>query len=109
MPIDVIKIDQLLAEQKRMAARLDQVEQKLDRVLAQGQRSENVMEPEPAPDVTGDDFAAGNLIELPVAAKRFETAKDTLRKWCREEGCGVKRGSRWLVSVPRVRARLDRK
>ncbi len=66
-------------------------------------------EPEPAPDVTDDDFAPGNLIELPLAARRFQTAKDTLRKWCREEGCGVKRGSRWWVSVPRVRARLDRK
>ncbi|MBY5849716.1 hypothetical protein GR223_10620 [Rhizobium leguminosarum] len=46
MTMDVTKIDQLLAEQKRMAARLDQVEQKLNRVLAQGERSENVMEPD---------------------------------------------------------------
>ncbi|WP_434712849.1 hypothetical protein NMA58_07565 [Rhizobium sp. YTUHZ045] len=27
-------------------------------------------EPEPAPDVTDDHFAAGNLIELPLAAQR---------------------------------------
>ncbi|MBX4989382.1 hypothetical protein [Rhizobium lentis] len=32
-------------------------------------------EPEPAPDVTGDDFAADNLIELPVAAQRVGTAR----------------------------------
>ncbi|MGO8449907.1 hypothetical protein [Rhizobium gallicum] len=41
------QIDQLIAEQKRMAERLGQIEQKLDRVLAQGESSENVMEPDP--------------------------------------------------------------
>ncbi|MBB4339524.1 hypothetical protein [Rhizobium leguminosarum] len=46
MTMDVTKIDQLLAEQKRMAERLDQVEQKLNRVLPQSERSENVMEPD---------------------------------------------------------------
>jgi hypothetical protein len=85
----------------------------LDEIIAALQRLRervaDAAEPEPAPDVTDDDFAPGNLIELPLAARRFQTAKDTLRKWCREEGCGVKRGSRWWVSVPRVRARLDRK
>ncbi|MGO7570305.1 hypothetical protein ACC738_22525 [Rhizobium ruizarguesonis] len=58
---------------------------------------------------TDHDFAPCNLIELPLASQRFEVSKDTLRKWCREESCGVKRGSRWLVSLPRVRARLGRK
>ncbi|WP_392711299.1 hypothetical protein [Rhizobium ruizarguesonis] len=86
----------------------------IDEAMATLQRlrervAEAAAEPEPAPDVIDDDFAPGNLIELPVAAQRFEVSKDTLRKWCREEGCGVKRGSRWLVSVPRVRARLGRK
>ncbi|MGG7580635.1 hypothetical protein [Rhizobium sp. Nf11,1] len=90
----------------RIERAVDRIEAKLDRVLAQGRRLEDVIQPSPEAD---DDFALGNLIELPVAARRFETAKDTLRKWCREEGCGVKRGSRWLVSVPRVRARLGRK
>lgn len=73
------------------------------------ERVAEAAEPEPAPDVTDDDFAPSNLIELPAAAQRFEVSKDTLRKWCREYGCGLKRGSRWLVSVPRVRARLGRK
>lgn len=91
------QIDQLIEAARRQ----------LDGLVAL--RADMAGEPMPERDAADDDFAPCNLIELPLAAQRFETAKDTLRKWCREEGCGVKRGSRWLVSVPRVRARLGRK
>ncbi|WP_434711987.1 hypothetical protein NMA58_00735 [Rhizobium sp. YTUHZ045] len=65
-------------------------------------------EPEPAPDVTDDDFAAGNLIELPLAAQRFEVSKDKLRRWCRNDGIGVSHGGRWMVSIPRLRRHIGR-
>lgn len=65
-------------------------------------------EPAPAPDVADDDFAPGNLIELPLAAQRFEVSKDKLRRWCREDGIGVLHGGRWMVSVPRIRRHIGR-
>ncbi|MBB4522272.1 MULTISPECIES: hypothetical protein [Rhizobium] len=65
-------------------------------------------EPEPAPHVADDDFALGNLIELPLAAQRFEVSKDKLRRWCRTDGIGVLRGGRWMVSVPRLRRHIGR-
>jgi hypothetical protein len=46
------------------------------------------------------------LIDTCAASARFNLPQDTLRKWARREGCGVRRGGRWLISVPRVRKRL---
>ncbi len=84
----------------------------LDEIIAALQRLRervaDAAEPEPSPDVIDDDFAPGNLIELPVAAQRFETAKDKLRRWCRNDGIGVLRGGRWMVSVPRLRRHIGR-
>jgi hypothetical protein len=57
-------------------------------------------------DVDPEQDGAADLIESWQAERRFEIPQDTLRKWCREDACGVKRGGRWLVSVSRVRARL---
>ncbi|TBD37725.1 MULTISPECIES: hypothetical protein [Rhizobium] len=84
----------------------------LDEIIAALQRLRervaDAAEPEPAPDVIDDDFAPGNLIELPVAAQRFEVSKDKLRRWCRNDGIGVLRGGRWMVSVPRLRRHIGR-
>ncbi|WP_157814418.1 hypothetical protein [Rhizobium sullae] len=55
---------------------------------------------------TDDDFADANLMELPLAAQRFEIAKDKLRRWCRDDGIGVLHGGRWWVSIPRLRRHL---
>ena len=55
-----------------------------------------------------DDFADTHLVELALAAQRFEIAKDKLRRWCRDHGLGVLHGGRWRVSIPRLRRHLGR-
>ena len=53
-----------------------------------------------------DDLAPERLLDTTSASARFGYPRDTIAKWCRE-GCGVKRGGRWLVSTPRLRRRLN--
>jgi hypothetical protein len=48
-----------------------------------------------------DDLLPEHLIEISTAVERFNRPVDTIRFWCRQDG-GVKRGGRWLVSVPRI-------
>jgi hypothetical protein len=60
----------------------------------------------PSEDADDDLEPLEPLIDTTSAAARFNYPADTLRKWARREGCGVKRAGRWLVSVPRVRKRL---
>jgi hypothetical protein len=59
-------------------------------------------------DTLGDDFADGNLLDTTSAAARFGHPRDTVALWCRQ-GCGVKRGGRWLVSIPRLQRRINEK
>lgn len=54
-----------------------------------------------------DDLSEPNLIDTTSAAARFNFPRNTLTKWAREEDLGVKIGGRWLVSVPRLRRRLN--
>ena len=88
---------------------------KLDAILAQltELRAELLTEHVPnfsalsdeATDV--DDFNELNLIEVTAAAERFAYPANTIRHWCRNGGDGVRRGGRWLVSIPRVQRRLN--
>ena len=55
-----------------------------------------------------DDLSPGNLVDTHAAAARFGFPRDKIAKWCRE-GSGVKRGGRWLASVPRLRERINGK
>ena len=55
-----------------------------------------------------DDFAEGNLIDTTSAEARFGHPRNSIALWARQ-GCGVKRGGRWLVSVPRLRRHLNGK
>lgn len=52
-------------------------------------------------DTEAADFAPENLIDTTTAAARWNRPRDTLALWCRQ-GDGVKRGGRWLASVPRI-------
>lgn len=54
-----------------------------------------------------DDLSDANLLDTHSAAARFNYPTNTLAKWCRTEGLGVKRGGRWLISVPKLRRRLN--
>lgn len=54
-----------------------------------------------------DDLAPDNLIEVSTAVARFNRPPDSLRWMCRTQGCGVKRGGRWLASVPRIERYLN--
>jgi hypothetical protein len=68
--------------------------------------------PVPAPDGNGldaADLADGNLLDTHAAQERFGYPRNTLARWCRIEGLGVRRGGRWLVSVPRLQRRLNGK
>ncbi|PDS80143.1 hypothetical protein [Rhizobium sp. L43] len=87
-------------EARLLAEQLNRIEQKLDRLMAEAEGAPV----QSATDFADDDFH--DLIETWQAERRFDVPQDTLRKWCREDGCGVKRGGRWLVSASRVRARL---
>jgi hypothetical protein len=60
-------------------------------------------------DNDGDDLSDSNLIDSIAAQERFGHPSDSIRKWCRTEGLGVKRGGRWLVSVPRLQRRINGK
>src|SRR5262245_35346516 len=54
-----------------------------------------------------DDLADGNLLDTTSAAARFNYDRHTLARWCREEAIGVRRGGRWLVSIPRLQRHLN--
>ena len=56
-----------------------------------------------------DDLAADNLIDTHSAQERFGFPRNTLAKWCRTEDLGVLQGGRWLISIPRLRRRLNGK
>lgn len=84
----------LLHDVRVALARLQDVERRLEAMLP----------PAPEPD-DDDDLADHNLIETSFAAARFNWPADSIRRWCRE-GAGVKRGGRWLASIPRVKRRI---
>jgi hypothetical protein len=58
-------------------------------------------------EAPADDLAPDNLLDTTSAAARFNYPRNTVTKWCREEGLGVRRGGRWLVSIPRLQRRLN--
>jgi hypothetical protein len=54
--------------------------------------------PAPAAEGNGldaDDLTPENLLDTTAAQERFRYPRDTIALWCRQ-GCGVKRGGRWL-------------
>jgi hypothetical protein len=59
-------------------------------------------EPQRHGDAVVDDLADSNLLDTTSAQERFGHPRNTIAKWCRMEGLGVRRGGRWLVSVPRL-------
>ncbi|QIO58872.1 helix-turn-helix domain-containing protein [Rhizobium leguminosarum] len=93
-----------------MTATLSQIDQlieaarrQLDGLVALRSSVASESEPEPAPDVTDDDFAPYNLIDTGTAAQRAKVSKSTIRKWVNDDGIGFKRGGRLRVSIPRLR------
>ena len=63
-------------------------------------------------ELAAEDAAVANseidLIDTWQAAERFGVPQDTIRHWCRTEGCGAKRGGRWLASAALIQRRLGR-
>jgi hypothetical protein len=64
---------------------------------------------EPGDNITtlADDLADGNLLDTHAAQERFGYQRDTIAKWCRTDGIGVKIGGRWMASIPRLQRRLN--
>jgi hypothetical protein len=56
-----------------------------------------------------DNLAPEHLLDTTSASQRFNFPRDTLAKWCREEGLGVRQGGRWLVSIPKLQRRINGK
>ncbi|TIL59253.1 MAG: hypothetical protein E5Y79_16080 [Mesorhizobium sp.] len=57
-----------------------------------------------------DEFAGGAaMLEVTEAASRFGLSEDTIRFWARTYNCGKKDvvTGRWLVSVERIKARIN--
>jgi len=67
----------------------------------------------PKPPSNGaDDFSDFNLLDSCSASARYTCPQDQLRRWCRESAnsesaIGIRRGGRWLISIPRLRAKLN--
>lgn len=76
----------------------------LNRYLDEGRReSEIVPVTGPWPDAADHP----DLLPVDAAASRAGVSRDTIRRWCRVDGIGRAYGSRWRVSLSRLRQRLD--
>ncbi len=84
-----------------IAEELRQLRVEVQRLVEDDLGNAEVIDNDPA-----DDFAPCNLIDTWAAAARFNYPQDTVRKWCRQ-GCGKRVGGRWLVSIAKVRRRID--
>jgi hypothetical protein len=97
-----------------LLARIDQIAALVAELRAElaGAEGSTIINADSAGDLAADgDFAEYNLIDPASAAVRFGLAQDTARKWCREtegtgEAIGIRRGSRWRLSIPKLRRRL---
>jgi hypothetical protein len=91
---------------------LARIAERLDRVIAELEGLRRDLRclaedaPPPADTDTPADLLDQHLVDTATVSERFGVPADMARRWCRE-GAGVKRGGRWLASVPRFRRRLD--
>ena len=58
------------------------------------------------------DLAPEHLLDTHAAAARFGIPADCLRRWAREtrntpDEIGMRKGGRWLVSIPRLQRRIN--
>lgn len=86
--------------------------ERIDRVIAELQaiRAEvaaTLPAPVPADGLDADDLAPEHLLDTTSAVERFNYPRQTIARWCRTEGVGIRKGGRWMVSVPRLRARVN--
>lgn len=91
-----------------LLARIDRIMAELAALRAEVAGAEGTIVPS-SNGLGADDLADGNLIDSHAAQERFGHPADSIRKWCREEDLGVRRGGRWLVSIPRLQARINGK
>lgn len=92
-----------------LLARIDRAIAELQAIRAAvaGEREREFTNTELVDPSGADDLADEHLIDTHSAAARFNYPTNTLAKWCRTEGLGVKRGGRWLISIPRMQRRLN--
>ncbi|MER8672537.1 hypothetical protein [Mesorhizobium sp. M0037] len=98
--------------------RLTAIAQDVDRALAdvRGLQGEDVplpAPPQPAAPIIVEperrvDLIGIEWVDIGVAATRFQRSKDSIWRWCdRDRTFGWKYGGRWLVSITKVRAKLN--
>jgi hypothetical protein len=93
----------LEAELREIRAAVVVLLERIDRALSRDVESM----PPVAAEAAEDDLAPEHLLEISTAVERFNRPADTIRYWCRREGCGVKVGGRWMASVRRIERRLN--
>lgn len=86
--------------------------ERIDRIIAElialrDELNGTIVPPEDAELRPGQLSRSDDLIEISTAVERFNRPADTLRYWCREEGCGRKIGGRWMVDPGAVRKKLN--
>lgn len=97
-------LELLLAEQRRLAERLDRIEAKVDRVLAQRAPVQSALADDGFAADADDDF-----VDTWTAAQRFDLPIDTVRWLCRHKGMGRKKHGLWDVNVKALRRYLERR
>jgi hypothetical protein len=56
-----------------------------------------------------NDDAAPEMLEAHIVARRLGLLRNTVTKWCREEGYGIRNDTdRWFVDVETIRKRAER-
>ncbi|RWQ54340.1 MerR family transcriptional regulator [Mesorhizobium sp.] len=88
-----------------IARRVDELERRLARLEADRRLDDDIAEL----PVVVDSFAGETMLEVTEAASRFGLSEDTIRFWARTYNCGKKDvvTGRWLVSVERIKARIN--
>jgi hypothetical protein len=103
-PADLLElIDRTIADEQRVVA---DGQRRLARLL-ELRAAVAGTEEFTSPQVVADDLAPEHLLDTHSASARFNYPRNTLAKWCRDEGLGVRRGGRWLISVPKLQRRLN--
>jgi hypothetical protein len=93
----IVMLDQIVDDVNRLVCKLAALRETIELV------EDGAEQPQETP--SPDDFAACNLLDSSTAAERFGLPPDRVRRWCRE-GCGVRKGGRWLASVPKFKRKL---
>ncbi|WP_442577972.1 helix-turn-helix domain-containing protein [Mesorhizobium sp. ASY16-5R] len=82
--------------------------EEIERLQAGIDRLREMVRPAPLAESCTDaeiDFLPHNCLSVGSAARRFGVSKQTVRRWARDDGVGMKIGGRLRISIPRMTVR----